>query len=242
MKCLRRTMTLLELLISMGLAMLLLTALTYFYSDLGALHRQAEKQEDIAFQMRYLESRLSTILPATLSERDLKDNFFFFTSGDLHGLLAPNNPSLVFVFDGGVNFNEQQVSQLLGRLYLDQKQRFCLATWPVHKEWDPNRPPHPRKEVLLEGVEHVKFEFFMAPQKDRSLVNKGKKTQDSLEKTLIPSGWRSDWRQENGMLPAMMKIEITLIEKDEKTGDPLRTILAFPLPKSPQLIVYGDHT
>lgn len=173
-----RCFTLLEVLIGMGLAMILLSTLTYFYQQVEWMNTEAERTQKENFQLRYAENRLSRIFPTTLSERTEKKHFYFFTS-NAEGMLK--TPSLVFTFNNGLKLCASFASEVLGRLYLDeQKKQLCLALWPSPKRWENGMPPM-TKEVLLDNVESLAFNFYVAPKRDRSKVET-KKTLVSNQK------------------------------------------------------------
>lgn len=246
----RRFMTLLELLIGLGLAAVLLTTLTFFYQQIQAIDSESEKIGKEQFQMRYVGNRLSKIIPNALGEYELKEHFSFFTSNDLHGLLAPNNPSLVFVFDNGPSLDSELANHALARLYLDKEKRLSLATWSSPERWETEPPSSVHKELLMENVESLGFQFFVAPERDRSLIktNLDKKSSNKDAKTKINAEadsplepdrkgeWVSEWQRDYKSLPAMMKI---LITRKKRGSDELEKIIyAYPLPNSQKLIVY----
>lgn len=166
--------TLLELLIGMGLAVLLLSTLSYFYLQVEMLNTEAERTQKESFELRHVENRLAKILPYTLSERELKKHFFFYTS-QAEGLLR--TPSLLFTFYNGVKLSSPFANDVLGRLYLDEeKKQLCLAIWPAPKRWENGIMPPMAKEILLDNVESLSFQFYVAPKKDRSKILEQKKT------------------------------------------------------------------
>lgn len=275
----RHYMTLMELLIATTLTMLLLVALATFYQQVEMLDTESERLQKENFQLRYVENRLSQIIPNTLSEKNFKSikNFHFFTSGDLNGLLAAGKPSLVFVFDSGVSFNDKKTAErALARLYLDPQHHLCLAIWPSTEAKSKWQEGHVEvsKEILLENVADLSFEFYVAPERDRSLfLKKSNQTATEASETTPPAtpedkkkdskpkrkenitlanedlhqnipllptsaqSWVPEWRREYQSLPAMIKIHVTLMQKD-KEGNSIQVIFAYPLPYSPQLIVY----
>lgn len=164
----RRMFTLLEVLIGMFLAIILLSTLSYFYQQVELMNSEAEQVQKESFQLRYVENRLAKILPQTLSEREAKKHFHFYTS-HADGLLK--SPSLLFVYYNGVNLESPFANDVLGRLYLDeQNKQLCIATWPSPRRWKLNETPPMAKEVLLNNVESLSFEFYVAPDRDRSKV------------------------------------------------------------------------
>lgn len=237
----KRHMTLLELIISMSLALLIMTTLTYFYGNIERIGAEAERIQKANFQLRYVESRLTKILPNTLGEMigDSPNAYFnFFTSSDL-GLLAENNPSLVFLFQNGVLLNPDLANEALGRLYLDKQKRLSLATWPSPERWESltaNPPMH--KEILLENVESLRFKFYVAPDRDRSIIKSNAK-QSSNTDVMEPERkgeWVDEWKREYGHLPAMMKVFIKVKMPGKTEAEEI--VFVYPLAYSRKLIVY----
>lgn len=264
----KRAFTLLELLIAMGLTAVLLTVLSSFYQQVAWIDAASDRTEKEQFAVRYLGARLARVLPATIGEQTLGKDFVFFTSGDLSGLLGARAPSLLFVFQNGPSLDPERANHALGRLYLNRDKQLCLAIWSSPKNWKHNPPKSAQHEVLMENVEELSFQFFIAPERDRSLVQKslGKGFKTFKEKERAnPSGnsdskvknpeegaptsevetlsnnspepkgeWVEEWKREYEQLPAMMRIIVK-----RKIGDSVaETVYAFPLPNSPQLIVY----
>jgi len=236
----RSFFTLLELLIGLTLSIALLTTLSYFYREIDWLGRKGEQLQKENFQMRYLQNRLAQILPFTLSENDLKKEFYFFyTSGDLHNLLAPNLPSLVFVFDSGPSLDTQRAHHSLGRLYVDKQNQLILATWSSPEMWKTQQPSSIHKEILLDHVKGLSFHFYNPPERDRS------KIKEQLPQQKIPNSeepdrkgeWLSEWRQEYGFLPTMIKVHLV---REALAGKEEKVTYAFPLPRSSKLIVYEE--
>lgn len=244
----RRCMTLLEMLIAVSLTALLLTLLAGFYHQIAYLDKKSEQLQQDNFQVRYLESRLAAILPKILPEYKISGrkcpHFYFFSSGDLGGLLASGSQSLVFIYDSGANLDKNRPPCSLGRLFLDPKGRFCLASWPLLKDWNSAMPAVTKKEVLLEGIETLKFKFYTAPQRDTQRLLSKLKMIDKNRTATIPrventDPWVEEWKAENNTLPPMIKIFLTL-KKQSSDKEPITLTLAYPLPYSKNLIVYED--
>ncbi|MBA3958521.1 MAG: hypothetical protein H0X51_09060 [Parachlamydiaceae bacterium] len=233
--------TLLELLISLVLTALLLTTLTYFYQQVEWLDTQSERSQKENFQVRYLETRLAKILPNALAEHELKKNFSFFTSDDLSGLLASQNPSLVFLFDNGASLDTKKANFVLARLYLDKNKQLCLATWPAPERWEQGVNPPVQKEVLMEHVESLRFSFFVPPERDRKLIQESvgaeKEEHTAVEPSVDKRGsWVSDWSRDYAYLPPLIKVTIT--RKLPNSEEAKTTTYAFPLSHSQKLIIY----
>lgn len=180
----RRFMTMLELLIGMALTMALLSALTFFYQQITQMNAISEKTQKEIFHLQYAENRLSQVLTKALGEStsELK----FYTAGSLSGILSDNNPSLVFQFETGTNLDNSLAVSAIARLFVDKQNRLCLATWPDPAEWSNiGETLKPRIEILLENVESIKFLFYVAPERDRSLVT-GKNANTGIAPDNVP--------------------------------------------------------
>lgn len=126
-----------------------------------------------------------------------------------------------------------------------------IAYWPSPKRWENNRVPPIKKELLLQGVENLTFEFYIAPAKkeqessEPSQENKNGKPleeKNTNKKTLEeqtkvepePKGeWRKQaWLQEYKQLPVMVKVIVTR----SKGQDPL--VFIYPLVNGKNHVVY----
>jgi hypothetical protein len=219
-KSYRRHVTLLEALIAMSLSAILITVIVYFYQQLSLINIQMDKAQNEQFQKRFAEYRLNAILP-NIAPPSNKD-FHFFLSPDTQGLFKENSPSLVFTFDNTIKLDKKMADLVIGRLYLDRENRLTLATWPSPKRWKENESPPMTKEVIMEDVTTLKFDFYYPPDKGPlKIVNK----QDSKEVTQ---------KKDDRKLPAIITV---LIQKqiDKKIED---ISFVYPLPNSPQPIIY----
>lgn len=259
----RHPFTLLELLISLGLTVLLLTTLSFFYQQVSWLDQETERVQKENFQVRYLETRLNKVLPNTLAEYEMKEGFLFYTGGDLQGLLSSHNPSLVFLFNNGISMDAKRANRVLARLYLDKEKNLTLAIWPLPKKWE-KEGGHPsvHKEVLIDHIESIQFQFFVPPERDRKIIQEsipGSKVQKNTEKenppppkgeksqkaennqppqTLEPTvkgDWVGEWKKEYGYLPPLMKLIIT---RKKEGQNPTLLTYTIPLSHSQKLIIY----
>lgn len=236
-------MTMLEVLVSMVLTTLILTVLFYFYRDIDWLNTSMEKNEQELFKMIYVENRLADILPRTIYPKDADKDFFFFTD-DVSQVTKNNNPSLVFTYDAENDLNKNISNHALGRLFIDPDQNLVLATWPSPKRVKKKTPDQIRmkKEILMENVENLSFEFYVPPEKNRALLQAPKKNTSKqnapslLQKVEVESrdSWFTTWKREYRELPAIIKIHLK--QKDQKED----ITYAFPLPNSDQLIYYDQ--
>lgn len=245
----KRFMSMMEMLIAMTLTIGLLSALTYFYSQIELLSSASEVLQRKSFHTRYAESRLIQVFANTIPEYNFKDTnlasaYCFFTTGDLHGFLAQNSPSLVFMYNNKAKADGNDADVCLARLFLDKEGRFCLASWEPPYEWKMGaEPPMAKIEVLMENVTLLEFEFFVAPQREEQLeplasaINEREHYYQTIEPPISPTCWVKVWEKEYNKLPPMIKIFIRQQEKNSK-GKFVDTQFAFPLPLSKDLIVY----
>lgn len=243
----KRFMTMLEVLIALSLTIILMSTLTYFYSQIDTLSRASEKLQKKSFHTRYTENRLIQVFANTIPDYNFKQTklanaFTFYTSGDLYGFLSPGNPSLVFMYNNQSRADGDDADVVQARLFVDKEGRLCLASWPPPYEWEPGAHPEAKLEVLMENVTQLEFEFFVIP-KDREFgplenaINERKHEFQSVEPPLSPTSWVSDWRKEYNKLPPMIKIFVRQKDPNSK-GKIIDTQFAFPLPYSKDLIVY----
>lgn len=229
--------TLIEILISLTLTALILTSLGYFFNEVNHLNRTSERLKQENFRLRFMEDRLMAVLPKAIAPNDPLKDFYFFTSTSSDSQFKMNSPSLVFTFDNGVNLVDADFSNhVIGRLYLDKDGAFSLAVLPSTSRWKANEPVPAKREVLLENVEELTFEFFSAPDKPRSFFQNGNATPPNLQiEEAEPKGsWLKDWKYSYYQLPALVKIKLK-IKTDEGV---IGKTLVFPMIKSNKYIVY----
>lgn len=244
----RRCMTLLETLIALGITMLVLSTLTFYYRQIDAVNTQLEKVQGQGFRMRYVENRLSQILPQAVSEKDAKKDFFFFTTSSSLAFAKQGSPTLLFTYDNGVKLDKLFSNHVLGRLFLSTDNKLCLATWPSPSRWVEGINPPMKMEVLLEGVEVLGFAFFVAPERDWKLSDTGKPqapdakaasdakpSSDQPAQVVVkptPEGqWLPGWSHDYQQLPSLIKVQVALQDGSSRT-------FAFPLPKCQRQVVY----
>lgn len=240
MKYKKKFITLIELMVAMALTSLLLMLLLHFYRDMEWWNQDINKSQVKAFQIFYVQNRLSDILSHAVSPRTEEKDFFFYTSQDVNGLLKPNNPSLVFTYHFGPNRDPLFANHVLGRLYVDVQDNLRLATLPSPKFWPSLTSLKMKNEILMEGIESLAFNFYIPPQKDRSLVGnkapQGSSNKDnySLADIQPADSWEhSEWKSEYNQLPAMIKI----ILKAKERKEPITWV--YPFPFSDFTIIYN---
>lgn len=233
----KRYVTFLELLIAMALTSLILTVLFYFYRDIDWLNQDMENSQKEAFNLSYVQNRLSDVLPNAVSPRTTENDFFFYTSTDAGGLLKGGNPSLVFTYNFGANRDPQYANHVLGRLYVDTHHNLCLATLPSPARWSPMVNLKIKNEILMENVESLAFQFYVPPQKESSQAGnkapKGTIIKNTSSDIQPKDAWHRDWKSEYNQLPSIIKVVLKIKGKERPVA------FAFPLPSSEFVILYN---
>lgn len=144
----RRFLTLLEVMIAMGLAMGVLSALAAFHWQMVSIGLKAEQEYADLSRQFFIRHRISEYLSEV---KPPNNEFFFFSSED------PIYPGLVFCSDRGVDLNRHFANQVICRIFVYNKTLF-LAVLPAKKKWDEQQPPIMVDE-LAEDVADFKVAF-----------------------------------------------------------------------------------
>jgi len=224
----KRHVTLIEIMIAMALTVTILMTLAFFYQEVTHIGIELDKMRAQNFQLRYIENRLINILPRAMP----KTTEFCFFSLETDSLSAPGTQSLIFTFDNRISLDNVFSNAAVGRLFVDTKQRLTIAYWPLPKRLENLEGDIPiKKEILLDNVEGLTFEFYIAAKND-SEEKEGKEIPDQKSGPEPKGDWRrTAWSPEFEELPALVRINIK-----PKDGDPM--VFTFPLPNSNARIVY----
>lgn len=161
----KRYISLIELLVAMGLTIAILMTLTFFYRQVTEIEIEIDRTKAQNFNSRYIESRLSLILPKAVAAS--KKDFLFFSIGD-EGLTKPGSKSLLFTFDNNISLDKAFSNNNLARLYLDKNGNLMLAYWPSPLRWENGVTPPMKKELLFQGADNLSFEFYIAPARAKA--------------------------------------------------------------------------
>ncbi len=234
----RRAFTLIEVIVSMGLAMGVLVTLMGFYAYVSYLGKLGKNQEKMVFQTLYIQSRLSEVLPQAVpsyeagkdEKKEIKSEYNFFST-HINGM-----PSLTFLFSGGASTDPLFSGNCLGRLYVNTHRQFCFATFPSPLQWHQASEIPLKMEILLEGVDSVNFAFFVPLEVKRdlmweslSIARAGKTKADPIAG--LPQGqWVAEWQNDYRKIPPLVRLEVV------KGKDTIKFV--YPLPKSEYMVVY----
>jgi hypothetical protein len=232
---------LIEVVIALGLTIMILMTLMFFYRQVIQIGAESDQIITKNFALRYIETRLAAILPRTVSQTDSEKDFVFFSIGD-ESLTKPGSQSLIFTFDNDISLDKRFSGHVLARLYLDHSGNLMIAYWPSPNRWEQNLTPPIKKERLFEGVENLAFEFYIAPdRKNEEIPEKDSKTQKEKKTTEKTKGiepepkgdWRKQaWLEEYNQLPVMVKMILTM----PKGQDPI--VFIYPLANTKNHVIY----
>lgn len=222
------SVTLIEVLIAMTLTLMLLGFLSHLYLQVSLMGKETEKLQKEEFKQNLVEKRLSNLFSKIIPSSNMNPDYFFYTSEPFQ---LGGKQNLVFTYDAGVDLNQDLSNHILGRLYLDSDQ-LILSSWSSPNKWEFNPKPVMKKEVLLDHVNEMHFEFYVPPNRDRSHFVKQVKNDEKLEENV----WLKSWKQSYHELPAIVRIYL----KRKINGEEIQEVFAFQLPKSKLYIMYEN--
>ncbi|MDP1836069.1 MAG: hypothetical protein Q8K75_09120 [Chlamydiales bacterium] len=241
----KRFVTLLEVVIAMALVSVLMTVLMSYYGQIAMIQGEVNSAREEGFQLRYLQARLSYVLPrivpvrGPVGELDKRDDFYFYSQEE-----NELSPSLVFTYDNGIDLDARFSNHVLGRLMLDEKdghQRLMLYTWPVPRCWtkDEEQPPM-KKEVLVDRITDVDFQFYYPPDPAElpGIAIRGLQSTPVGNEQDKPAKdqWMSRWYPSYMDLPAVVKVRVKRTVQTGLTPAGQWIDMAFPLPNSRKAI------
>lgn len=235
-------MTLLETLIAVSLLSILLVFVFGIFREISELTRMTEKAQKESFRMRYVETRLGFIFERIVNENenDKSRTFFFYTQPENPGI--SKSTSLILTFNNEVRKDPAFSGDVLGRLYLDDSGRFCLATWPIKQ----NEPPVEfHEEVLMDRVRDVAYSFYSAPVKVNDTNQIVSRPIGGPEnKNLDKDTWLSEWLFSYKQMPCIVKITLKMQKESDdarnnkKNDSEIEHVFYFVLPSSKNPIHY----
>ncbi|MCP5470303.1 MAG: DUF1494 domain-containing protein [Chlamydiales bacterium] len=151
----KRSFSLLEVVISLSLFAALLSSLFWWYNHLAVGRKSLSETKWPTLEKRYAYQRLDRIFK--------KADAPFFTTEN----------GIVFTFDRGPHENPLLANRVLARLYHNQNEkRLDLALWP-HNEVHDQTPTE--SFTILPHVKECSWEFYTPPEPDRKAVEREKK-------------------------------------------------------------------
>ncbi len=168
----KKTFLLLELLIALGLMSMLVLLLLSFMKQNLIVEKKMDQTRHLVLERQALQNRIQDLLLSIRSD----------TASSFYTQIFPKetHPSLILIFDHGVDPDPLFSGSIIGRLFIDENHNLSLALWPN----DPDKKQYFRKEVLLSNVSDFSMEF------------------------LNESFWKSSWPKTE-KIPSLLRISLT---------------------------------
>ena len=199
--------TLLEVSVALFLAAILITLMLRFFTEAHLIEHKLDIANAKVIERAHLYTRLTQIFPGVpTAASELKKVGLYTTK-----VKGEKADSLVFFYDNGIDPDPKFSGIVLGRLSLID-QELSLLTWPL------NEKKHFRKEILMNKVQDLSYQFFT-----------------SSEEGFF---WTKKWLKESSSLPPMIKISLM---QDEEPLDfafflPVQmSKISYPSPKNESL-------
>ncbi|PIS02321.1 MAG: hypothetical protein COT85_06020 [Chlamydiae bacterium CG10_big_fil_rev_8_21_14_0_10_42_34] len=165
----------------------------------------------------HLQARLQTIF-SSIDRGSIQPYFYTKQFG------KEKTPSVVAIFDNGIDPDPAYSGSVLGRIFLDAENNLSCAMWPLGKE--KNLPW--RTEILLPNVEDFEFEFLGK----NSATKPGKK--ERIRPINGDLAWRTSWPKSQKSVPSIIRLSI----QENRGGNPLH--FAFILPTPDPFVTYVE--
>ena len=202
----RRTFTLIETLISLGLFVLLLSFLFFFYGTFYRDRVNYQKMKGPVYERAYMESRMQFLFA------HMREPFFL-----------AEDKSLVFLLDRGVWKEPLLSGVVLAKIYHDPLQKtLCLVLYPKPEKQKPLREPS-QHICLLDNIEDVSFNFYYPPSALPKVVDPEK-----IVKKTPKAGWQESWASEYATHPAFVKMTWKKNQKIEVSYFELEMPILYP--------------
>lgn len=236
----RNSFTMIEILISMGLAMSVLTLLMGFYAYVMYIGKKGDQLERKTIETFYLQSRLSGLIPEAIpyfkstksrkKEGEIKTEYNFFSS------FLNGSSSLTFLFYNEASIDPQFSGNTLGKIYVNENKQLVFSMLPSPLKWGNNQNVPAKTEILASGVERMEISFFTPLEANRvelwkdMRVSSPRENENNNSLDFPPGQWVSEWKNSYKKLPPLVKLE--LIKKNETVT------FIYRLPWSEYMIVY----
>lgn len=194
----KKAFTLLELLVACVLTAVLLSFLTYFYSQISLTDHEIETLRVHESKISYLETKLHTLAADIEAIHGKKEKFFFSTTADTAPYVQQDSPTLLFRYNNRADMYPELASIVIGRLFVDTDHRLVLVTAPIPTP-QTRAQPIAKREVLYEGVERLALWFFPMDEKNPA------------------AGGCNTWPRDYKRLPALVKITLALTNGETLT-------------------------
>jgi hypothetical protein len=193
----KKPFLLFEVLIALSLMATMICLLFSFMVQSSRVEKKMEKARISILERQHLQIRMQDVFTTLIPNA---------TDSCLYTKIFPNEKTSIIVhFDNGIDPDPLFSGNVIGRIYLDENQDFCLVYWPCCTE----KSPSWRKEILFSKVSDFSIQFL--------------KPLESKHAT-----WVSNWSKEGRQLPSI--IRLTLKQKDSSLHFAFRLPNINPIP------------
>ncbi|MBS0635421.1 MAG: hypothetical protein JSR37_08170 [Verrucomicrobia bacterium] len=215
----KRSFILIEVLVSTGLFLLLVTAMFGIFWRSSKTNNAINKLRIVNEQMLIAQSKLQNIFSAATFVKSVQPYFFIEIER------KSGQPSLICTLDSPVQTHSDFSGITISRIYLEDD-KLVVATFPHLEE---GIPEIIQKETLLSGVTKLDIELFFAPQSQEKIVET--ENEETVKKP--PEGvWTDVWPKEYNQAPTLAKLKI-------ERGKAGNFTLYFFMPYMIDTILYG---
>lgn len=161
----QRPYILLELMIALGLTAILLSLLFRFFAGSVKLDQKISEARSALYQRQHFQTRISSLLNSIAPRSSIAPS-----PGSSFYTLNEKIPSLVAIFDNGIDPDPLFSGPILGKIYIDAGSNLTLALWPLEKTGKNLY----RKEILLSGVENMRFQFLAKKIRSKAILKQSR--------------------------------------------------------------------
>lgn len=199
-KRVKRALSLIEVGIALLLTSILLTVVLSIYAQIPRLEKNIEKTKKEFAPQEYTHVKLSSIFSRVIPQENLskksKKHFplKLYSSEDDFQF-----PSLFLIIDNGIDLDPSYCGEVIGRIFLDKNNKLSFTIWPLEDK------TNYRKDILMENITEIKWEFFDPTPNEPEELNYNPKLK-------LPH-WINNWDKKS-TLPPMVRLICT--DKEEK--------------------------
>lgn len=183
----KRFLTLIELMISLALAMLVLSFALYFYRYAVFTDERLKQEEAKVVQERLLSGRLTSVF-ARLKDKP------FRSVPEVGGLTK--GESLIFSYEND-SYAPTYHGPVLARLFVDPENRLILAIWSYNRLSEPDVIGPVHLEVLFEGVDTFFLDYLVGGGEEKT-----------RQGSLRPGQFINEWKNEYETVPAAIRFRL----------------------------------
>ena len=181
-------------------AMIALTLFMIVTSSIFGLYRHqmktSEKLSSLQSESEALMRAHSRLLDVFSSVIMKTQKYHYFFTPEKHNSSHSDTPSLIFTFDNGIKREVGFSYDVIARLTVTKKGELALFTWP-NTRLQVSRPSNVHKEVLLENIQAIQFEFWQGTPDKNNSANEQK------------SEWVDVWPKSKRDRPLLLRLTIT---------------------------------